>query len=166
MKGLDNQLYVILLLISNGIAILQLIAAVKWPRIARFSFCILFLWACWMNWTTSQQTPDAYLDYANLTWSKWYGDFIHGWFAQHIALAVGTIAICQGFIAISMLLKGIIFKAGCIGAIIFLLCIVPFGVGSGFPATVIMAVAVFILFKRQHQLFAWQKNTIVIKTVR
>ena len=38
MKGLDNQLYVILLLISNAIAILQLVAAFKWPRLARLSF--------------------------------------------------------------------------------------------------------------------------------
>jgi len=157
MKGLDNQLYVTLLLISNVIAILQLIAAVKWPRIARLSFFLLFAWACWMNWTTSQQTPDVYLDYANLTWSQWYGDFIHGWFAHHIPLAVGAIATCQGLIAISMLLKGFVFKAGCIGAIIFLLCIVPFGVGSGFPATVIMAAAVMVLFKKQSHFFAWQK---------
>ena len=156
MKGLDNQLYVILLLISNAIALLQLFASFKWPRIARLSFFSLFAWACWMNWTTSQQTPEVYLDYANLTWSRWYGNFIHGWFAQHIQLAVGAIAICQAFIAVAFLLKGILFKAGCIAAAIFLLCIVPFGVGSGFPATVIMAAAVIVLLK-QHRLFVWQK---------
>ena len=157
MKGLDNQLYLVLLIISNVIAILQLIAAVKWHRMAKLSFFLLFAWACWMNWTTSQQTPDVYIDYANLTWSQWYGNIIHGWFARHIQLAVGFIAVCQGLIAISMLLKGIVFKTGCIGAIIFLLCIVPFGVGSGFPATVIMAAAIFILFKKHYHKFIWQK---------
>jgi hypothetical protein len=156
MKGLDNQLYVILLLISNGIAILQLIAAIKWPRLARLSFFLLFAWACWMNWTTSHQTPDVYIDYANLTWSHWYSNFIHGWFAAHIQSAVGSIAICQGLIAITMLLKGWIYKAGCMGAILFLLCIVPFGVGSGFPATIIMAAAVIILLK--NNTFIWQKR--------
>jgi hypothetical protein len=150
MKGLDNQLYVILLLISNAIAVLQLVAAVKWPRIARWSFFLLFAWACWMNWSTSLQTPEVYLDYANLTWGSWYGNFINGWFAQHIPLAVGAIASCQGLIAIAMLLKGWFFKAGAIAAIIFLLCIVPFGVGSGFPATVIMAAAIFILLKKHN----------------
>jgi len=158
MKGLDNQLYVTLLLISNVIAILQLIAAVKWPRIARLSFFLLFAWACWMNWTTSQQTPDAYIDYANLTWSSWYGNFIHGWFADHIQLAVGCIASCQGLIALAMLLKGWPFKTGGIAAIIFLLCIVPFGVGSGFPATVIMAAALFVLLKKHTADFIWKKN--------
>ncbi|GAB2824323.1 hypothetical protein [Ferruginibacter profundus] len=159
MKGLDNQLYVILLLISNGIALLQLIAALKWPGWARLSFFLLFAWACWMNWTTSQQTPGVYIDYANLTWSHWYSNFIHGWFAAHIQLAVGAIAVCQGLIAITMLLKGWIFKAGCTGAIIFLLCIVPFGVGSGFPATVVMAAAIVILLKKNRNTFIWQKRS-------
>ena len=158
MKGLDNQLYVILLLISNAIAIVQLIAAIKWPRMARLSFFILFAWASWMNWTTSQQTPEVYIDYANLTWSDWYSNFINGWFAQHIQLAVGCIATCQALIAIALLLKGGIFKAGGIAAIIFLLCIVPFGVGSGFPATVIMAAAIFVLIKKHNDKFIWQNN--------
>ena len=158
MKGLDNQLYVLLLVISNAIALLQLIAAIKWPRLAKLSFFLLFAWACWMNWTTSHQTPDAYIDYANLTWSRWYSNFIHGWFAAHIPLAVGFIAICQGLIAIALLLKGVVFKTGCIAAIIFLLCIVPFGVGSGFPATVIMAIAIFILFRKGSDKLIWQKK--------
>lgn len=161
MKGLDNQLYVILLLISNAIAILQLIAAIKWPRIARLSFFLLFAWASWMNWTTSQQTPDVYVDYADLTWSSWYSNFIHGWFAEHIQLAVGFIASCQALIATSMLLKGWVFKAGGIAAIIFLLCIVPFGVGSGFPATVIMAAAIWVLIKKHQNNFIWQKNNLL-----
>jgi hypothetical protein len=74
-----------------------------------------------------------YLEYADLTWSSWYRSFIKGWFADHIQLAVGLIATCQGLIAISMLLKGWLYKIGSVGAIIFLLSILPFGVGSGFP---------------------------------
>jgi hypothetical protein len=162
MKGLDNQTYVLLLVISNVVAILQLIAAVKWPRIARISFFLLFAWASWTNWNESQQTPQFYLDYADLTWSGWYRDFINGWFAGHIQSAVGFIATCQGFIAISMLLKGWIFRFGAIGAIIFLLAILPFGVGSGFPCTSIMAVAMFILLRRHKDEFIWQKNKLII----
>ena len=148
MKGLDNQLYIILLVISNVVAIAQLIAAVKWPRIARISFFLLFAWASFTNWKTSQQTPQFYLDYANLAWSDWYRTFIHGWFAENIQIAVGLIATCQGLIAISMLLKGWVFKIGCTGAIIFLVSILPFGVGSGFPCTAIMAAAIYILLKK------------------
>ncbi len=161
MKGLDNELYIILLTISNAVAILQLIAAIKWPRIARFSFFLLFAWASWTNWIESQLTPQFYLDYADLTWSDGYRNFIKGWFSQHIQLAVGLIATCQGLIAISMLLKGWIFRIGSIGAIIFLLAILPFGVGSGFPCTAIMAAAIIVLLKKHNNEFIWQKNHLV-----
>ena len=156
MKGLDNQLYITLLLISNGVAILQLVAAIKWPRIARFSFFLLFAWAGWTNWQTSQQTPQFYLDYGDLTWSGWYRDFITGWFAEHIKPAVGFIAACQCLIAVSMLLKGRAFKTGCIGAILFLVAILPLGVGAGFPCTAIMAIALFILLQKQSNYILWK----------
>ena len=55
MKGLDNQLYLTLLVVSNIVAILQVIAAIKWPRVARLSFFLLFAWASWTNWTESQR---------------------------------------------------------------------------------------------------------------
>lgn len=158
MKGLDNQTYVLLLVISNVVAILQLIAAIKWPRIARLSFFLLFAWASWTNWRVSQRNPEFYLEYADLTWSGWYRNFIKGWFADHIELAVGFVAICQGLIAISMLLKGWIYKIGSAGAIIFLLSILPFGVGSGFPCTTVMAAAIFVLLRKNDREFIWSHS--------
>jgi hypothetical protein len=156
MKGLDNEVYIMLLLISNAVAILQLIAAVKWPRIAKVSFFLLFAWASWTNWKTSQQTPQYYLEYADLAWSGLYRTFINGWFAEHIKLAVGMVTIGQALIAIAMLLKGWIFKPGCIGGIFFLVAILPLGVGSGFPCTAIMAIAMFILMRKQGHDYFWK----------
>ncbi len=156
MKGLENQLYIMLLIISNVVAVLQLIAAVKWPLIARGSFFLLFAWACWTNWKISQQAPGFYLEYGDLTWSEWYRSFINGWFREHIKPAVGFIATCQGLIAISMLLKGWIFKIGCVGGMVFLLAILPFGVGAGFPCTAIMAIAMYILLKKNNTRFIWE----------
>lgn len=161
MKGIDNELYLTLLVISNAVAILQLIAAWKWPRISRVSFFLLFGWASWMNWTTALADPSAYLEYSNLTWSGWYRDFINGWFARHIVLSVGSIATAQGLIALSMLCRGWIFKAGAGGAILFLLAILPLGVGAGFPCTAIMAAALFVLAEHHSEEFLWQKNKIV-----
>jgi hypothetical protein len=165
MKGLDNQVYVTLLIISNMVAILQLIAAIKWPRIARLSFFLLFAWASATNLTESQRTPDFYLEYADLTWSGWYRNFIKSWFADHIQLAVGFVALCQGLIAVSMLLKGWIYKIGSVGAFVFLLSILPLGVGSGFPCTAIMAIAVIILLRKYNNEFIWSpsKSTTAIK---
>jgi hypothetical protein len=158
MKGMDNQLYVTLLIISNIVAILQLVAAIKWPRMARLSFFLLFAWASWTNWTESQRSPLFYLEYADLTWSSWYRNFIKGWFAEHIQLAVGFVALCQGLIAVSMLLKGWIYKIGSVGAVVFLLSILPFGVGSGFPCTAIMAIALIILLRKYNNEFIWSPS--------
>lgn len=158
MKGLENQTYIILLLIANIIAILQLIASAKWPRLARLSFFLLFAWASITNWRTSVNKPVAYLEYADLTWSDTYAEFINGWFSEHISVVVGCIAVCQLLIALSMLFKGAVYKLGCIGAILFLTAIIPLGVGSGFPSTAVMAIAVYILFKKDSRHFIWEKR--------
>jgi hypothetical protein len=154
MNGFDNPAYLTGLIISNIVAILFLIAAFRWPKITRVLFFLLFSWACWMNWKTSLENPSAYLEYAGLTWSSFYKDFINGWFSKKIQLAVGIVATCQGLIALSMLLKGWTFKAGAIGAILFLLAIAPLGVGSGFPCTIIFAAAMFLLMKKENS-YLW-----------
>lgn len=156
MKDLDFQSYFIILIISNTIATLQLIAAIKHPKISRISFFLLFAWACWINWKTSLYMPQVYLEYADLTWLDLYKDIIKNWFAQNIRLSVGFIAISQGLIAISMLLKGWIFKLGCIGGIIFLVAIIPLGFGSAFPSTAIMAIALAILLQNEWRFFVWE----------
>lgn len=158
MKGLDNQSYLTLLIIANIVAVLQLIAAIKWPRVARLSFFLLFAWASWANWSVSRSAPQFYLEYADLTWSGWYRNFIKGWFSHHIQFVVGFIATCEALIAISMLLKGWIYKIGSVGAVIFLLSILPFGVGSGFPCTAVMAIAVFILLRKHNNEFVWSRR--------
>ncbi|MGZ8525867.1 MAG: hypothetical protein ACXWV1_15655, partial [Chitinophagaceae bacterium] len=85
---------------------------------------------------------------------------ITGWFADHVQSAVAFIAACQGLIAVSMLLKGWIFSLGAIGGIIFLLAILPFGVGSGFPCTAIMAAALFVLLRKHDIEFIWRKKIV------
>jgi hypothetical protein len=152
---------ILLLIVANLVAILQLIASIKWPRLARISFFLLFSWACWINWKTAHENPADYLNYATVTWSDRYKNFINGWFAGHIQPVVSIIAVFEGLIGISMLLKGWIFKIGGIGAIIFLVAILPFGIGSGFPCTAIMAIAIFILIKKHGYSFVWDRTKTV-----
>jgi hypothetical protein len=155
MNGLENQGYLIGFIISNVVALFFLLCAVKWPRIARLLFFLLFTWACWMNWSFSQNNPTAYQEYADLAFFGFYKQFITGWFSRNTVWVVSVIAICQGLIAVSMLLKGWIFRLGCTGGIIFLLSIAPLGVGAGFPCTISFAVALFILL-RKGQYYLWR----------
>jgi len=148
MNGFDNKYYLFLMAMANLVAIFQLITSVKWPRVARFSFFLLFAWACLKNFTTSQVMPQVYMGYAEIAWNETYRQFIHGWFATHVKMFVGTIAFFQMLIAISMLFSNRVYRIGCIGAMIFLVAIIPLGIGSGFPATVVMAVGLFILLDK------------------
>ncbi len=156
MKGLENQLYTMMLILSNLVAILQLVTAVFWPRVARISFVLLFAWASWMNWRTVTSTPLAYLEYADFAWIKWYRDFINGWFSNNIIWVVGFIATCQGLIALSLVFKGLTYRAGSYAAILFFLSILPLGVGAGFPCTFIMSVSIFILLQKEHRRLLWE----------
>jgi hypothetical protein len=157
MKGFENQAYLIAYIISNTIAVLLVWLAWKQPKAARVLFILLFSWACWINWKTALQTPRVYLEYGEMAILEPYKQFIQGWFSKHILLIVSGIATCQGLIAIALAMKGRVYKAGCIGAIIFLLAIMPLGVGSAFPSTLVGAVALAVLFRSQHSL-VWQSE--------
>lgn len=163
MKGLVEHLNLIALVICNVFSIAILFASIKWPRVARAAFFLVFGCAAWVNWKVSQESPSVYSIYSDLAWSSVYRDFINGWFSTHIALTVGTIACCQALIAISMLARRSFYRTGCIGGIIFLLAITPLGVGSGFPCTVILALALGVIFKGKLQIQKpkgrFQKNT-------
>jgi hypothetical protein len=156
MKGLDNETFALLYIVSNALAIILLILSTLWPKLTRFLFFTLFIWASWTNWNGAINHPGFYLDYADLTFSKIYKESIEGWFSHHIVLAVGFIASAQALIAISMLFKGAIYKLGITGGIIFLMAIIPLGVGSAFPCTLITAIAMLFLWKQDS--YVWQHD--------
>jgi len=148
--------YFIPWILSNSIAILFLVAAIRKPKLARLLFALLFTWACWINYTTAHNNPDDYLNYAALTPFSLYHDFINGWFKTHIIAMVTLIAFGQGLIAIGMLLKGWVVRIAGIGAIVFFLAIIPLGIGSGFPATLLSAVSIYFILKNDDLNYLWK----------
>lgn len=155
MKGLENNTYLFGYIISNVVAIIMLWATWKNGRTGRFLFFLLFAWASVTNASFALNQPEAYLEYGNMAWLNSYKQFIHGWFSEHIALTVGFVAVSQGLIAVSMWLKGLLLKVGATGAIIFLLAILPLGVGSGAPCTFFMAIGMFLILRRKESNFLW-----------
>jgi hypothetical protein len=156
MKGLDNNIYLTLYIISNMVALIMFWAGWKNQRLLRLLLFLVFAWASWTNWNEALVAPQFYLDYADVTFSGLYQHFINGWFSTHITVTIGFIAICQALIALSMLLKGWIFKTGAIGAIIFLLAIAPLGFGSAFPCTLIMAASIWLLLRKKEIDYLWR----------
>lgn len=146
-------------LLSNSIAILILLTAIRKPKLARLLFALLFAWAFWLNYTTAQYNPEEYLNYAVLTPFDLYRDFIKGWFKDHIINMVTIIAFGQGLIALGMLLKGWVVRIAGLGAIIFFLAIVPLGIGAGFPATILTALAIYFILKNDDLNYLWKFKT-------
>jgi hypothetical protein len=70
---------------------------------------------------------------------------------------VGSIAVCQGLIALAMLMKELVFRIGAVGAMVFLISIAPLGVGSAFPCTLVMAVGLFFLLRYNNIPYIWQQ---------
>lgn len=142
--------------VSNSIAILLLIAAIKKPKLARLLFVIIFASAFLINITTALKTPEVYLDYGMLTPFDFVRDFINGWFKEHISLMVALIALGQALIAIGMILRGWLMQTAAIGAIIFLLAIAPLGLGSGFPFSLITVLALYFILKKDNCDYLWK----------
>ena len=158
MDALENKIYLIAFVISNLFALTLLFLSFKHLKLVRFLFCLLFGWASWANWTTALNSPDDYLNYADLTFLPGYKNFILGWFSGHILTFVGFIATSQAFIAFSLLLKGWTYRLGVVGGVFFLVTIIPLGVGSAFPCTIVLAIAMAKLYKDHNEFIITKKG--------
>jgi hypothetical protein len=144
-------------LVSNIVALLILWSSWKIPLVGRMLYVVLFGWACWVNATASLKNPKLYLYYATTSWLPFYRSFIEGFFSRHIPELVMTIAICQGFIALALLIRGVLFRLGTIGAMVFLVSIAPFGIGSAFPCTLLLAAGLWMLLRKGEDRYnVWQ----------
>jgi len=130
---------------SNLVALLMLLACWRWTNIGRLLIVALFLWAGQLNLRTALSQPQVYLAYAQFAVEP-YRSFIRGFFAGHLTAIVGAIAAGQLLIGLLVARRGRAVRLGLAGAIVFLVAIAPLGVGSAFPATLIMASGAVLLF--------------------
>ena len=142
------QGFLVVYLIANaaGLALLEL--GYFLPRVARWAWVGIFVWAATVNTMTASVEPWVYLAYGGLTPSAWYQHFIAGWFSRHIREMVLSIAAGQLAIAILLARDGRARRLGVVGATIFLLAIAPLGVGSGFPFS-LSAIASLLIMERR-----------------
>lgn len=144
-------------LISQVFSIILVIVAWKNTRVARGLFSMLFLWASITNLYTIFSNPDAYLAYADMA-ITFYRDFIKGWFSKHHHTVVPLIAAGQFIIAAGMILKGWWVQWACIGAVIFLLSIAPLMVGAGFPFSLTVSFAAWLILKNDDRNYLWKRR--------
>ncbi|HEY7190841.1 MAG TPA: hypothetical protein VH436_30025 [Vicinamibacterales bacterium] len=142
------QEYVVMYLVANAVGLALLELGYWLPRVARWAWVGIFIWAAAMNTFTAATEPWVYLAYGGLTPSRWYEAFINGWFSTRIPEVVLTIAVGQLTIAILLSREGRARRLGVWGASIFLLAIAPLGVGSGFPFS-LSAIGSLVLMERR-----------------
>jgi hypothetical protein len=120
-------------------------AAFKWPRLTRVLFVLIFVAAGLFNTYTALTQPEAYLDYGDMAVLDVYRRFIDGFFSEHTQAIV--LAIALGQLSVGALLTGNVHlvRMGVAGGVIFFIAITPLGVGSAFPATLLMAVALIVM---------------------
>jgi hypothetical protein len=133
---------------SNVFAILLVLLAARWPRVARLLFSVGFIGAGIWNMTMALMRTTFYVATYGPLATPPYQAFIYGPFAANPALFVVPVAI--GELAIGMLAigKGNWLRLGMVGVVIFLAAIAPMGVGSAFPFSIFGIVAAYLLFRK------------------
>lgn len=82
-----------------------------------------------------------------------YRLFRNGWFSKHIPV-VCLIAACHALFSFSMLMRGLLFRTGAIGGMIFLVAIAPLGREAAFPCSLIMAAGLGLLLRKRND-YLW-----------
>ena len=107
MKGLEDYLYVYLVVQAIGIAFL--IAGFRNTRIARWMLSLLFLYAGVHNMYIGIASPDTYLEFSKLSLG-FYSSFIDGWFSRYNHIMIPAIAAGQLLIGTGMLLRMVLHR--------------------------------------------------------
>lgn len=133
---------------SNIVSAALLLSAFKWPRLTRVLFVLIFLAAGLFNMYTALTRPEEYLGYGEMAVLELYRHFIYGFFSEHTQAIV--LVIASGQLCVSALLTGSghLLRLGVAGGVIFLIAITPLGIGSAFPATLLMAAALIVMQRR------------------
>ena len=123
--------------ITHVITFIMILICYKWPKIGKVAWGIIFILAGIFNIFTVVKDPQAYLGYRDNA-VDFYKFFIDGVFSSFTIFIVSLIGTGQILVGIFLFRRGKLFLLGILGGIIFLVAIAPLGIGSAFPATLLM----------------------------
>ncbi|OMP75195.1 hypothetical protein [[Flexibacter] sp. ATCC 35208] len=144
-----GNLFSLAFLVSNAGAILILLISIWYKRAGRIIIALLFLIAALVNAWQATFKPDVYNVYELIAALPVYEYLIAEVLLIHITLYIILLMIIQLFIGIGILYNR---KTALVAGIVYLLALAPLGAGSSFPCTVILAIAVILLLKREKQI--------------
>lgn len=137
--------YLIPYIISQAAALGLVFICCRLPKAGRIVWGILFLGAGLFNLYHAWTAPEIYVQgYGPTAVWPFYKRFIYGFFSAHTTSLVTVIALGQMASGLFLLMKKPFFMLGVTGGVIFLVAISPLGIGSAFPATLLMAVSLLL----------------------
>ena len=143
------QEYLVPFILTNIISIILIIVSIKWIDAGKIIFAVIFLFACGFNVYNVINHPDSYLEFGKTAKLFFYRDFIFGDFRDNIIIYIIIIAVIQLMISFFLFTESFLTNYGFTGGIIFLVLIAPLGLGSAFPSTLLMALALYIIYAKR-----------------
>jgi hypothetical protein len=146
----SDPVIIIFLLVVNLAAVAMAFIAWKRPAWGRLIFALNFLAASIFNLVFLMEDPSEYLYYAEFTMLESYRSFILGPFSNHLVGYLGFISVAQFFIGLALLRRGPLLRWAALAGIFFLVAIAPIGFAA-FPATLILAVGMYFIYRRGNE---------------
>jgi hypothetical protein len=147
------QEYLVPFIVTNVVSILLIYMSVKWTMTTKIVFAVIFFLAFVFNLYNVLNNTDSYLEFGKTSLLFFYRDFIFGDFRDNIILYIIIVAVFQLFLSFCLFTESILTEYGIIGGIIFLVLIAPLGIGSAFPSTLLMALALYIVYVKRQKAF-------------
>jgi len=134
-------------IVGNLVALVLLAIAAAAPGLARYLVGVGFITTGLFNLYYALHAPILYVTGYGPLATEPYSRFIYGPFARHTAVFVTAIAVGQCVAGVLVLLPGWWRRLGLAGAMVFLVAISGLGWGAAFPANLIMAAGVWLVYR-------------------
>jgi hypothetical protein len=134
---------------SNAFTLVLIVLCWKLPKGGRAVIGLGFAAAAIFNAVNVLAAPQSYVQgFGPQALFPFYENFIYGPLAKNPALFILPIAAGQLAVGLLMFFRGLWFKLGLIGGIVFLLAITPLGQGSAFPMPLLGVAAFWVLWHK------------------
>jgi hypothetical protein len=133
---------------SNIFALVLIVTAARWPKVARLFISVLFVGGGIWNLFASLTMPEFYVTTYGPLATPPYQAFIYGPFAVNPALFVVPIAIGELAIGAAAAGRGTWGRPSMVGMTAFMLGLAPLGVGGAFPFSIFAIVAGYLLYRK------------------
>ena len=143
------QEYFIPIFIGNLLAIILMLLSYHFPRVLRVVWGAIFITMGIISLITVYNNPSVFIDLIGSKPVKFYQEFINKTLLKNPGAYISLLGVIQILFGGMIWSRKVWFILGCIGAVLFLLAILPLGVALTFPLTIFMALSIIFLMRKR-----------------